>query len=407
VRFSGVLAATLAVAGWCGRGFAADLAEAEVKKLGPVPATAAAKLVVSADGLRMAFVDRRDAGLVVVCDGKDGPPWDEVKNLAFSENGQVLGYAARKDRLWCVVVGGRAGPPHAVVQGPALSWDGRQVAYYGSGSDSSGAVYVNGAQVGHRRAEGKLPPAVSRNGRVAFVARATGTYERATEPVKEEGTRPGTWGYSDMTDRRLYMVCDRSRGRLYNDLRRPVFSPDGQHLAYAALLQGQWFIVCDGDHVAGPHEQVSDPVWSAKSQKAVYAAKSGVQWGVVCGGRGYGPHESVDMITASNDGRHVAYAARSGTQWLLVCDGKSGPVFDGIDWIGFSGDDRHLACAVKQRNEQLVVVDGVKGPAHAAVHVPERAVLPAKLRYVVVDGGEARLVEVSWPGSGDWHKTFE
>jgi len=403
VQVSSLWVVILAVVVGSGRVLAAEVVEKEVKKLGSVPAD----LVVSGDGTRVAFVTRKDAGQVVVCDGKEGPACDQVKNLTFSGNGKVLAYAASKDNRWCIVAASKPGPAHSDVEGPALSYDGTVLAYYSSEGGTTGTVYVNGAPREHQTAVGKVAPVVSPNGRVAFVARGSGTFGKATSGSGSGGTRSSTWGVTDTVDRRLYVVCDRSRGKLYNDLRRPVFSPDSQRLAYAALFEGKWFIVCDKDQVGGPHEEVSDPVWSSNSGKIAYAARNGDQWFVVSPGRRYGPVEAVGLMAFSDRGRHLAYAAGKGGRQLLACDGKNGPAFDKVHWIAFSENEQHLACVVEQNREWLMVVDGVPGPRHARVYPLENAALGGKLRYVAVDGGEARLLEVTWPASGDWRNAPE
>ena len=391
----------------CGGTFADELAEKEVKTLGEVPGFGATEVAVSSDGQRLAYVAMRDEGQVVVCDGKDGPACDLVTGLTFSGNGRVLAYAACKGNQWCVVAGGKAGPAHTTVVGLGVSYNGKCVAYYVPDEGNTGTVYINGERRKGARAVASPAPVVSRTGVVAFAGRASGTFEMANPLSAKGGTRSGNWGYTDMLDRRIYMMCGRSRSRLYHDLRTPVFSPNGATLAYAARLDTGWFILCGKDKLGGPFEDVSAPVWSRDSRKVAFAARKGAEWHVVGGAKTEGPYDTVGVMAFSPRTRLLACAVQKGGQWLLVCDGRKGPECDDVHWIGFSENDRHLACAVESGGQWRMVVDGVEGPAHDRIHVPEEASQRDGLRYVAVDDGKACLMELAWPADKDWQKGFE
>ena len=389
-----------------GQALAAELVEREIKKLGSVPDGAATRVVVSPDGRRLAMPVWTDGGQVVICDGKKSRKFDEVKNLTFSGNGKVLAYAASRNNVWAIVVGRKAGPTHPFIQGPSISYNGKRMAYYAPGEGQTGKVFINGAPRKGPRAVGTVTPVVSRSGRVAFSARATGTYDKAVS-TGTVGSRPSVWGFTDMLDRRLYIMCDRRRGRLFHDLRTPVFSPNSAHLAYAARVDTKWFIICDKKKVSGPLSDVSAPVWSPNSKKLTYAAMMGGRWFVMQGKKREGPFSRVGVMAFSNRGEHLAYAIQKGSEWLLVCDRKEGPKYEEIHWIGFSKSEQHLACAVEKGNKWLMVMDGIEGPGHDRIYIPERAAGVKNVCYVVVDDGEARLVEVPWPANTDWTNALE
>jgi len=390
-----------------GQALAGELVETEVKELGDIPDRSAAGVVVSPDGRRLAVPVWRDGGQVVICDGKAGPKCDEVKNLTFSGNGRVLIYAASKNNVWFVVSGRKAGPTHPFLMGPSVSYNGRCVAYYASGEGQTGTVFVNGAPQKGPKAVSTVTPVVSRSGRVAFSARATGTFDKPLPLGSTGGHRNPVWGYTDTVNRTLYMMCDRKRGQLFHDLRTPVFSPDSAHLAYAARLENKWFIICDKDKVSEALNDVSAPVWSPNSRKLAYAASVGGRWFVVSGRTKYGPFGEVGVMAFSDRGSHLGFAARTGGQWTLFCDGKKGPEYDEIHWVGFSKNERHLACAVEKGNRWMMVVDGVEAPGHDQIYVPEQAGGARSLCYVAVDDGKARCVEVSWPTETDWTNGLE
>ena len=96
------------------------------------------------------------------------------------------------------------------------------------------------------------------------------------------------------------MVVDGEEGPEYgDDIRDPIFSADGKHVAYAALAKNKWRVVVDGRE--GPEYQ-----------------------------------DFRQPPAFSPDGKHVAYAVEQDEKWRLVLDGQEGALFDDMSPPVFS-----------------------------------------------------------------------
>lgn len=88
---------------------------------------------------------------------------------------------------------------------------------------------------------------------------------------------------------------DGKRGKAYDDISTPVFSPDGKRFAYTGDRGPQWFLVLDG--------QPEVPIEGIVSHSLIF----------------------------SPDSSRLAYAvAKPDTRAHLVVDGKAGPAHDRI-----------------------------------------------------------------------------
>jgi Tol biopolymer transport system component len=163
------------------------------------------------------------------------------------------------------------------------------------------------------------------------------------------------------------------------------FSPDSQHVAYAAI-NGRWQdsahteqMVIDGKEgpVVGRVERhvLNGVLWSCDSQHLAYvASQDGTQWVVVDGVAGP-KYRWVSGLEFSPDGKHLVYiACTSGDtyKYMVVRDGQAGPVFDKIEtpWHDqrlFGPDGRHIAYKVTRGGTHAVVLDDQVGPEYDSV----------------------------------------
>ena len=129
------------------------------------------------------------------------------------------------------------------------------------------------------------------------------------------------------------MVVDGKEGKEYEDIGPPVFSPDGKHLAYAAVRGGSNLIVVDGvegatcDQVGG-----GTLVFSPDGKRFAYGARTGAKWSVVVDGKSQGSYDKLGAATfhVTPDGKRLVYAAHSSGKWFIAVDGKEGRPCDGI-----------------------------------------------------------------------------
>jgi len=164
--------------------------------------------------------------------------------------------------------------------------------------------------------------------------------------------------------------------REYDRVAWLTLSEDGSHLAYAAKRNGKWFAVWDGIEGAA--------------------------------------YDMVMLPVLSPDGKRLAYNARNGEDWFVVCDGKAWKQIE-YHHAGnekyFSKANRHLISTARRIGfpghfpfRDFVVVDGIgEGRLHDWVWLAPPG---DSVRYVVVDGPEVRLVELTWIPGQDVPKTL-
>jgi hypothetical protein len=102
----------------------------------------------------------------------------------------------------------------------------------------------------------------------------------------------------------------------YDDLGVPVFSPDGQRLAFSVREGDRWYVDVDGER--GPAFDYIGPLW-------LY----------------------VGTPIFSADGSRVAYAGQRDEKWVAVVDGQAGQPFDVIMLIGFDEHNRLVYLATR------------------------------------------------------------
>ena len=102
--------------------------------------------------------------------------------------------------------------------------------------------------------------------------------------------------------------------------RGPLWSPDGQHVAYIARDRVRWLVVRDGE--PGPlYDAVQDPslVWSAHSDRLGYVGLRGGGLRVVTDAVESAVLRNVAAGSPvfSSDGLHMAYCAEDTVGWAL------------------------------------------------------------------------------------------
>jgi len=242
---------------------------------------------------------------------------------------------------------------------------------------------------------------------------------------------------------------DGQRGKAYEDIAHPVFSPDGSALAYAvrgvgdsrfivneregpkfeevipdtfvfsndgkrhaylARKAGSLVVVVDGVLQAEAGGEMvpwlQPPVFSADGSCVGYLEGSRLRrkMRVVVNGKPGEIFDGVDpqSLRFSPDGRRFSYAANdlsTGSSWFCVIDGQQRSAFDelGVSFA-FSPDGKPFAYRAKRAGQRFLVVDGeselpVDGIAdHSITFSPDSrrlayvVVKPDRRAYLVLDG---------------------
>ncbi|MFZ3149463.1 MAG: HEAT repeat domain-containing protein [Methanothrix sp.] len=224
------------------------------------------KIVFSQDGERYAYMADKGDRVVVVVDGKEEGPYDSTSgDPSISSSGQHVLYTIAKEGKNYVVVDGVV--QEQVGYNPVVSPDGSRWAYSRSASYVGDPCYiVLDGEVMDLGKDNRVSQMVfSPDGKrfaydLVLGGGAYGNHVVVADGVRgkeypfpgvgkivfcSDGSRAAYWAKAE--DEGFMMVLDGVEGRIYDEIGDPVFSPDGDHLAYAAKDKDGKFAVLDGE----------------------------------------------------------------------------------------------------------------------------------------------------------------
>lgn len=137
------------------------------------------------------------------------------------------------------------------------------------------------------------------------------------------------------------------------------FSPDGQHLVYAAQVSApRAGVVVDVDRVrSAVYDGVAGLTYSADGARLGYLARRGDEVRAVVDGAEGPAYEAIAELVLGR--QRVGLIARRGGRWRVVLDGEEGAAVDSAAWLRLSPDGRHAVYAAQERGAWSVVKDGV------------------------------------------------
>lgn len=356
---------------------------------------------------------------IPVCNGADGPVFDEIEFLDMSADGAH------------VLVGGRIGGVYRVfldgslvretsnrVREGAVAWSGK-AAWIERGRDEQTGVEF-AMVVTSDGSEGQKYPAV--HGNPLFSQNRAELYYIAE---KESGDRflvrdgeelKPTMGYgykftltpdgayyayvSPSDSKVVSMVINGQIGPDFSEIWDPAtFSADGSRYLYEARKDKEAVLVVDGQvftHGYGLVKSVLGETFSPDGQHwAAGFQLNDEEYVVVVDGKEIGRGQgSPRQIVFSPDGTRVAWLERQKKSWRAYLDGKPGPevqeIFDETP-PQFSPDGRHLVYFTRNNKDKKmrIVVFGGEDRVHNII--PPRAVFAkGGVEYLAIDGTRFR-----------------
>lgn len=277
---------------------------------------------------------------------------------------------------WLVVIDGKAGPEFEELAGGAgvtsvsFSPNSKHVIYSGFRSEKGWIVVLDGQELPHG-------------------AHLSHDFEHFAY-ITTRGSE------------RYVMVVEGQEGPEFRQIGEPVFSPDSQHMAYAARRGQKWIMVVDGKE-GTEFQDVRDPMFSPDSQHIAYYAERGQRGVMVLDGKEgpefeYKQQEGYLQPMFSPDSEHMAYRAKRGQKWIMVVDGKEGPEFEEMRDPLFSFDSQHVAYrANRGKDKWVIVLDGQAGSEFSEIaqgwrlsrdgkHLAYKAKTSADKWTIVLDG---------------------
>ena len=332
-------------------------------------------LCTSPDMKHMAYRRNVDGKSVVIANGVRGNQYDHVWNIKFGSQG-TLGYFAWSGDSMFVVKDGKEGTRYRdIVLGQRLvSHNGKRFAYAAQ-KDAGWIIVIDGAE--SEEYEMVKPPVFSsETGKVVYAAQRGGKWfiVKEGEPSEElkfqldkgsnivlspDGNRVA---YVASRDRNQFVVVDSEPGKEYDKVGYLIFSSDARRFAYIAAKGPNRFVVCDG--VEGKHFEgmLPGPAFSAKGLHFAYAALRQGKWRVVLDGDETGnAHDRIfpPGIVFSPDETHYVYTGEEYTgEPVLVRDGTAISLpYDSITTPVFSSDSRHIVYVARWGDTHLIIVD--------------------------------------------------
>ncbi len=364
-----------------------------------------ADTVASPDARHVACVESRpkDAGAVegtraarervytVAVDGRRGSVYEWVvgRSLTFSPDGSRYAFEVSHDGRIFVVAGPTDGSAPAqeglgffMVARVTFSPDGKRLAYRVRPERVGASVMVVDGRSGEA-----FDPAPDL---------AKEADDDAESIFSKDGRR---FAFRAWHGGKQLFVIDGTPGTPYDEVRKLVFSTDGNHYGYLVRNReggaDRFFVVFDGKEQPR-YDLVAGLVMAPDGRRFAYAAQRAGKQMLVVNDKAYKPYDGLGDIAMSPDGRRLAVSALSGKQWVPIVDGKEAAPLDGIGRFIYSADGRHIAYAASHGKKQAVVVDGREGPAFDVVGTLTFSPDGARLAYGAADAalGDGRFLVV-------------
>lgn len=237
----------------------------------------------SADSQRYSYWAKKDSKEVWVLDGKELSPHDKVGSFVFSPSGEGYAYSYQKSNgSWVVVVSGQESSQYQRVDStPIFSPDGKRVAYMAQ-KDDFWYVIVDGQQQaqGYRRIgeivfslDGKELAYVAYDENYKRLLVLNGKPGKVYDNIQRVTFAPDSRLVYQVTQNNKLLMSDNGKMTEFSGfLFAPVFSPDGNHMAYSISddFNRSYKIVLDGQKGKG-YSNPGKILFSPDSKHLIYS----------------------------------------------------------------------------------------------------------------------------------------
>lgn len=290
------------------------------------------QLVFSPDGKRQAFIaykqTKKGHQLILVVDGVEGPPYDNLWFPTFSPDSTRFAYVGSKKGKVHMIIDGVEGPPFDMTSAPFFSADSTKFAYTGV----------------HKHEKGILLKAFA-EGCIVIDGHPEPLYKGAIL-----GNLPfAVMGGKYYKEKELYIIPERA------GVSTPVFSQDSRHIAYAARLQAREIaLVVDGE-VKATAESIGFLQFLSDGSLC-YCARMKGKWQIIRNGKPLGgSFDDIGELVLSENGQNFAYCIWHGNLVAVVVNLKEGKTYNTVykPTVTNDGTARYVA----RRSEKVFLVE--------------------------------------------------
>lgn len=352
----------------------------------------------------------------VVVDGVETLEAEYVAEPEFSKTGKRVAYTLARGDRWAVVVDGKEGKSYSGLGNNIVFSDDEKHVLYQADTPKGQVIVVDGVETEPVPIVEENSYGFSPDGRhVAYLGADNRDAEYVVVDNKRgktyEGVNPPTFSpdskhvfYAAWRAHKFMVVTDEVEGEPFDEVNYYFrFSPDGKRMAYLAKRDGRQFLVVDG--VATAYDQIIDFKFSPDSKRLFVAARNGNDHLVVLDGRppekyelakAEGPGDSVVQMAFSSDNNRIAWVARRGEKTFVVSDGSESKPYDEIQDLQFTADGKHLVYAARRARKLVVVVDGIESKEYDDLVEGASLVMDGvrTIRMMVTRGQEILRVEI-------------
>lgn len=355
-------------------------------------------VAISRDGRNLAILRKKGDKFVVSVNGKDQKEYDWIlaNSLAFTSEPARCAYVVQQEGKMFAVIDGREGKKYHEIVGGDLYAPvvGGRLAYYAR-NDAKGKRFLvvdeeegkEYDQVGNLAfsPDGKrIAYGVEAGGKQFFIIDGVPTREHEKVAGGSFVWSPDSkrYAYGAVREGKVVIVVDGKEESVCDEAGRPVFSPDGQHIAYAVRNGTVWQLILDGRPVKDHQRIFGDTVsFSPDSKRLAYMAGrrdtarlDGKEVTVerrfyVVDGEEMRAYDLLapNAFVFSPDSRRTAYVGVKNNRYVVVIDGIEGREYEDVRLVQFSPDSRKLAYLARRDNRVYAVVDNAEGLGYHSV----------------------------------------
>ncbi len=166
-------------------------------------------------------------------------------------------------------------------------------------------------------------------------------------------TTDNWWAVTSPFNEKYRLVVNGDESEVYDDITRPVFSPDGSRWACFGLYNNSWYLLTRDSVVGLPATKIGEIIYSADSQTMVYSYFESELEIIRFGSKRIEALYRTGPMFLSQNGKKLAFMGRYGTSMMLNVNGREYEQFDQIIPFGFWQNGEMLYAAGSSPSWQI------------------------------------------------------